>query len=141
VIDTKCIPFEGKLNGYGYGNVIYDGKRMKASRVAWIEMYGPIPDGLVVDHMCHTEAVQQGKCKGGLTCPHRSCVNVNHLRLITQQENIMAGLHNIDNRSHCNQGHRFIKENIMVRKNGKRECAECNRVRARANYAKKKVGV
>jgi len=27
--------------------------------------------------------------------------------------------------------------NIMVRKNGKRECAECNRVRAKANYAKK----
>jgi hypothetical protein len=137
---NNCIKFKGKLNGYGYGTVIYQGKRMKASRVAWIEANGPIPSGLVVDHTCHNEAIKQGKCKGGITCEHRACINLDHLRLITQQENIMSGLHNIDNRSHCNQGHPFIKENIMVRFNGKRECAECNRVRARANYLKK-VGV
>jgi hypothetical protein len=136
---TDCIYFQGNLNGYGYGNTILDGKRMKASRAAWIKTNGAIPIGLVVDHLCHTEAVLRGECEGGITCKHRSCINVDHLRLITQQENVMAGLHNIDNRSHCNQGHPFIKENIMVRKSGKRECAECNRVRARANYAKKKV--
>lgn len=136
---TDCIPFNGSLNGYGYGNAILNGKTMKASRAAWIEAYGPIENGLVVDHMCHTEAVNRGECAGGITCKHRACVNVEHLRLITQQENILTGLHCIDNRSHCNQGHPFIKENIMVRKNGKRECAECNRVRARANYVKSKV--
>jgi hypothetical protein len=136
---TNCIPFKGGLNGYGYGNTILNGKKMKASRAAWIKVNGDIPPGLVVDHVCHTEAVLRGECKGGITCKHRSCVNVNHLRLITQQENVMAGLHNIDNRSHCNQGHVF-EGNIMVRKNGKRECAECNRERARRNYANRKVG-
>lgn len=136
---TNCIYFNRPLNGYGYGLVNINGRKIKAHRAAWIEANGPIPEGLVVDHICHTEAVLNGKCKGGITCKHRSCINVDHLRLITQQENVMAGLHSIDNRSHCNQGHPFIKENIMVRKSGKRECAECNRVRARANYAKKKV--
>jgi hypothetical protein len=63
-------------------------------------------------------------------------VALDHLRVVTQQENVMAGLHNIDNRTHCNQGHTF-EGNIMVRKNGKRECAECNRVRSRVNYRKK----
>ena len=112
---------------------------MMAHKLVWIQANGPIPKGMVVDHICHTEAVAKGECKGGWSCEHRSCVNLEHLRLITQRENVMAGIHNIDNRSHCNQGHPFVKENIMVRKNGKRECAECNRERARMNYANKKV--
>ena len=119
----------------GYGQTFYKGKLMRAHRVAWIKVNGEIPEGLVIDHTCHNPK----KCKGGVTCPHRACVNVEHMRLVTQRENIMAGRHNIDNRSHCNQGHPFIKENILIRKNGHRECAECNRVRARAAYQRKKV--
>ena len=137
---TECILTKAyeSLNGYGK-YMIVNGKSHRAHRGAWIKAYGAIPKGMVIDHVCHNEAVERGECEGGITCIHRACINPEHLRLVTQQENIMAGLHNIDNRSHCNQGHPFIKENIMVRKNGKRECAECNRVRARANY-RKKVG-
>lgn len=129
-------------NGYGQANIIgTSGKHMNAHRWVWIQANGPIPQGMVVDHICHSEAVAKGECVGGWECKHRACVNLKHLRLITQQENVMAGLHSIDNRSHCNQGHPFIKENIMVRKNGRRECAECNRIRARNNYAKKMARV
>lgn len=134
---TDCVYFDRPLNGYGYGIVFIDGRMMKAHRAAWIEVNGPIPEGLVVDHMCHTEAVQRGECEGGRGCKHRACLNVEHLRLITQRDNIMAGLHNIDNRTYCNQGHLF-EGNIMVRKNGRRECAECNRVRSRRNWANRK---
>jgi hypothetical protein len=124
-------------NGYGQANIKgTSGKHMNAHRWVWIEVNGPIPDGMVVDHICHTEALIKGECKGGWSCPHRSCVNLNHLRLISQQENVVTGRHSINNRTHCNKGHSF-EGNIMVRKNGKRECAECNRVRAKANYAKK----
>jgi hypothetical protein len=98
-------------------------KAIKAHRAAWMLVNGPVPEGMVLDHICR----------------NRACINLDHLRVVTQQENIMAGLHNIDNRSHCNQGHLF-EGNIMVRKSGKRECGECNRVRSRANWAKKKVG-
>lgn len=122
-------------NGYGQANIVgTSGKHMNAHRWVWIQANGPIPDGMVVDHTCHNPK----ECVGGWECEHRSCVNLKHLRLITQKENINAGKHNIDNRSHCNQGHPF-EGNIMVRKNGKRECAECNRVRARAAYARKKA--
>ena len=122
-------------NGYGQANIKgTSGKHMNAHRWVWIEANGPIPDGMIVDHICHTEALDS--CVGGWDCKHRSCVNLDHLRLISQKENIITGLHNINNRSHCKQGHPF-EGNIMVRKSGKRECAECNRVRARANYAKK----
>lgn len=136
---TDCILWHKSIRDTGYGQVWHNNKIMKAHRVAWMQVHGEIPAGMVVDHICHNEAVERGECKGGYTCVHRACVNVEHLRLTTQTKNVMAGLVNIDNRSHCNQGHPFIKENIMIRKNGKRECAECNRVRARRNYAKSKV--
>jgi hypothetical protein len=136
---TKCILVKSYASTNGYGNLIVDGKNYRAHRGAWIRAYGAIPKGMVVDHMCHNEAVQRDECEGGITCVHRACINPEHLRLVTQRENVMAGKHSIDNRSHCNQGHLFIKENIMTRKNGHRECAECNRVRARAVWAKKKV--
>ena len=120
---TNCIHPNSKSRSNGYAFMYYPPKRkaIKAHRAAWMLTNGPVPEGMVLDHICRD----------------RACINLEHLRVITQQENIMAGLHNIDNRSHCNQGHPFIKENIMIRKNGKRECAECNRVRSRANWAKK----
>lgn len=134
---TDCIFIPASLGRNGYAQLFYQGKNQRAHRVVWMKAYGPIPTNLVIDHTCHDPK----ECEGGITCKHRACINLEHLRLTTQQKNIMAGLHNIDNRSHCNQGHPFIKENIMVRKNGKRECAECNRERSRRNWANRKVGV
>lgn len=133
---TDCILVKSYLSTNGYGYIMVNGKSYRAHRGTWIKANGKIPAGMVVDHICHNEAVKRGECEGGITCTHRACVNLDHLHLVTQSENILAGLHSIDNRSHCNQGHPFIKENIMIRKNGNRECAECNRVRSRRNYAK-----
>ena len=121
---ADCINWDKSIRDTGYGQTFFRGKVMRAHRVAWIKANGEIPDGMVIDHMCR----------------NRACVNVEHLRVVTQRENIIAGLHNIDNRTHCNQGHLF-EGNIMVRANGSRECAECNRVRSKVNYAKKKAGV
>lgn len=120
---NNCIEAKTSTIVNGYRKLWWNKKNVRAHRWAWELINGPIPEGKVIDHICR----------------NRACVAIDHLRLVTQRENIMAGLRNIDNRSHCNQGHPFIKENIMIRKNGKRECAECNRVRARANY-RKKVG-
>lgn len=120
---TDCIIPDKPIQKNGYTYTEYKGKTRGTHRIEWIKANGEIPDGLVVDHLCR----------------NRACINLEHLRLVTQRENIMAGSHSIDNRSHCNQGHPFIKENIMVRKNGWRECAECNRVRSKAVYARKKA--
>lgn len=114
-----CIESKKGITKNGYSR-IRRGKMVQAHRWVWELINGPIPANMVIDHMCS----------------NRKCVALDHLRLVTQKENIMAGKHSIDNRSHCNQGHSF-KENLTIRSNGKRECAECNRVRARAYYAKK----
>jgi hypothetical protein len=118
---TNCIESKKSITSNGYSRIRVNDKNIQAHRWAWELVNGQIPDEFVIDHICR----------------NRKCVLPEHLRMVTQQKNIMAGLHNIDNRSHCNQGHPFVKENIMIRKSGKRECAECNRTRARANYAKK----
>ena len=118
---TDCIESKKGITTNGYSRIRINNKNIQAHRWVWELVNGQIPEGFVIDHICR----------------NRKCVLPEHLRMITQQENIMAGLHNIDNRSNCNQGHPFVKENIMIRKSGKRECAECNHIRARANYAKK----
>jgi hypothetical protein len=118
---NDCIESKKGITTNGYSRIRINGKKIQSHRWVWELLNGPIAEDMVVDHMCS----------------NRKCILPSHLRVVTQQENIMAGKHNIDNRSHCNQGHPFNKENIMVRKNGKRECAECNRIRARASYRKK----
>ena len=69
--DPAHIIWTGALDGRGYGNLHVNGRMARAHRYAWERERGPIPDGMVIDH----------------TCWERSCVNVDHLRLATPQEN------------------------------------------------------
>lgn len=66
-----CWYWRGAMYRGGYGVFVGDGCRWSAHRFAWSEVYGPIPDGMVVDHICHTPA----------------CVNPDHLRLATRKQN------------------------------------------------------
>ncbi|WP_327747989.1 HNH endonuclease signature motif containing protein [Streptomyces europaeiscabiei] len=59
----------------GYGQFKLNGRSVLAHRVAWTLRHGPIPDGLVVDHVY---------LRG---CRSKRCVNVAHLELVTQEEN------------------------------------------------------
>lgn len=132
---NECIIWDMSLKSSGYGQVWVDGKNQVAHRVAWQALYGEIPQGKYLDHECHNEAARNGTCKGG-NCQHRKCINPNHLRLTTPQENTLAGLHSVATRGGFKCGHEMIEANIMTRKDGRRECAECNRQRAKANYRK-----
>lgn len=133
---TDCIIFEGKHRFGGYGVVNSSDGTKRAHRLAWEEKYGPIPKGMVVDHVCHNEAAARGECIGGVDCQHRACINTDHLRLATASENVLSGMHSVDVKPSCPQGHSYKNpRNIMVRKNGVRECAECNRERSRRNWA------
>ena len=67
---SDCIVWTGGTIG-GYGRLRVNGRMVYAHRYAWERERGPIPDGMVIDHVCH----------------ERSCVNVDHLRLATPQEN------------------------------------------------------
>lgn len=92
-----------------------------AHRVAWFLAHGPIPDGLTVDHACHTA---DPSCAGGEGCLHRRCTNPDHLALVTPVQNtsLAAG-----RKSHCVRGHEFTEENTYLTPGGSRHCRICGR--------------
>lgn len=66
-----CWIWVGAVTSRGYGTQ-HDGTRMqRAHRLAYEEIYGAIPSGMIVDHICF----------------ERRCVNPLHLRLVTTKQN------------------------------------------------------
>lgn len=56
-----------------------------AHRWSYAHFVGPVPEGLQLDHLCHTR--ERETCPGGKKCPHRRCVNPAHLEPVTQLVN------------------------------------------------------
>ena len=68
---SGCVVWTGVTNSGGYGQLAAYGRMVYAHRFAWEQINGPIPAGMFIDHTCYV----------------RSCVNTDHLRLATPQEN------------------------------------------------------
>ncbi len=49
---------------------------------------GPIPEGYVIDHTCHSNDLS---CPGDDTCPHRRCLNPDHLEAVPTKTNLLRG--------------------------------------------------
>ena len=117
---SDCIIWTRARNNRGYGVVWRDGKVRLAHRVAWFDRYGRWPtDGLVLDHICNVKA----------------CVNVDHLREVTNRENILRSprspMNTIRASALCRNGHPY-DDRTVVDRNGWRVCAECADRRRRA---------
>lgn len=120
-----CWIYTGQHDRYGYGKHRASGGRWVAPhRVAYEALVGPIPKGLVIDHLCRV----------------RDCCNPAHLEPVTNRENTMRGETIAARRAaqtHCVNGHVLDGDNVYLRpKTGTRTCKECSRVRARAYKAK-----
>jgi hypothetical protein len=75
VQNGDCVEWMGPFNGSGYGITTHllGGARKtgRTHRIMWEIEHGPIPAGLVVDHVCR----------------NRKCLNTSHLRIVTPYVN------------------------------------------------------
>ncbi len=71
----------------GYGTFRFNGRVESAHRASYQLFVGPIPEGLHIDHKCHIPEM----CLGGPDCPHRACVNAEHMEPVPCIENIRRG--------------------------------------------------
>ena len=107
---------------YGHGKFMRGDKNLKAHRVAWELLIGPIPEGMTIDHLCRVPA----------------CVNPAHLEPVTLAENVRR---QGAAKTHCPQGHPLSGDNLYRNpRNGHRMCRTCRRAHDRNSKAKRRNG-
>jgi hypothetical protein len=118
-----CWLWTGHCDPCGYG-VFQDGDRkIGAHRWSHMAFSGPIPDDMEIDHLCR----------------ERSCVNPDHLEVVTHAENIRRAAPATKGR--CVNGHEYTPENTYIRPGkaeGRRDCRACIRERVK-RYQKRKA--
>lgn len=123
--ENGCIVWKPVTRSDAYGQVAVDGRRYPAHRWIYLTTVGPIPGGLVLDHLCR----------------ERRCVNVEHLEVVTERVNLLRGVgasaRNLV-KTHCKNGHEFTEENTQRRKDG-RYCRTCARYFARRGYQERRT--
>ena len=153
VQENGCWKFTGFIGNHGYGMLSIDGKEGSTHRLSYKIFKGQIPKGRIIDHKCHDPE----KCHGGPTCPHRRCVNPEHLELSTHKENtskerscrslgsyewqakgLAASLERRRLLTHCIRGHEFTPENTAISKRGQRGCKKCAKEYHEKHYVRKR---
>jgi hypothetical protein len=107
-----CWVWQASMQG-GYGRLNMHGRKVFAHRLAWECRFGPVPDGLELDHLCRNKA----------------CCNPDHLEPVTHTANVGRGLNGVL-RTHCARGHELAGANLCVQAGGRRRCRICQRERS-----------
>lgn len=122
----ECWPWRASRyrTGYGRFGVGPASSRVQTSahRVAFDLANGPIPEGLVVDHICAV----------------RECVNPRHLQVLTNAANILRGTGPTAvnaRKTSCMRGHAFDDTNTGRNTFGNRFCRTCEALRVAGELA------
>lgn len=136
---TDCRRWLGAHDRKGYGKIGNGHGWEFVHRVAFEDAYGPIPNGLQIDHV---------RARG---CRFRDCWEITHLEAVTPAENLSRGDGPSATRAyyqaqtHCKHGHPLSGGNLyrFVNRRGDecRGCRECRRDNSRRHQAAKSGGL
>jgi len=129
--ECGCWVWGNSLKGSGYAQVGYGNRTsVAAHRVAYELKFGPVPEGLELDHKCRVPC----------------CINPDHLEPVTHKVNMLRGALPAIAReqvkrfhegkraqTHCKRGHEFTTVNTHIGKSGSRFCLECRKSRRSRN--------
>lgn len=111
VTPSGCWHWPGAVNSRGYASISTGtGRTGSVHRLAVIVRDGAIGEGMQIDHTCHDSRCQ------ARPCPHRRCVNPDHLAQVTPGENVRRKHED----ARCRYGHP-----LTTRPDGARRCATC----------------
>lgn len=111
VTESGCWEWNGFRRHTGHGTISVDGHVRFTHRVAYEFFIGPIPQCLVLDHVCMNPP----------------CFNPDHLQPVTLAINTMRGespFARNARKTHCIRGHEFTPENT-IRTKRQRICRIC----------------
>jgi len=97
-----CWEMTGARCPLGYQYFYFNGRIGRAHRYSYRLLVGPIPEGLVLDHLCRNPP----------------CVNPSHLEAVTTGENTRRGYLSQNGqrnreKTHCKRAHPFSDENTV----------------------------
>lgn len=126
--DAGCLVWLGATTGRGYAQIKLgpeDGKRLVyVHRWSYEHHFGPIPNGLEVDHLCRNTL----------------CVKPEHLEAVTPQVNFLRSANPAvlnARKTHCIHGHPLTPENVYTSDLGYRQCRPCTQRRSRETHLRK----
>lgn len=136
-----CLTWNACTSDGGYGRFKNQDSVLVYSHVwAWETVHGrAVADGHDVDHQCHNYEM----CTLGRACPHRACVNADHLQEITKHENWARSNTPSAQRArqtHCSGCGASLmpgSPHLYLTPDGRRECRRCQARRDRAYRARK----
>ncbi|WP_460986359.1 HNH endonuclease signature motif containing protein [Sphingobium sp. TomTYG75] len=112
----------------GYGNFSIMNKNIRAHRVSYIIHKGPIPEGMVIDHLCRNPC----------------CVNPHHLEAVTSGVNSLRGTGapaQNAKQEQCKAGHPYNEKNTRTNRKGRRICRPCQSAWLRQYRAGKRAAL
>lgn len=132
-----CWFWSAGIHQSGYGVFRVNGKQLYAHRYSYTLHKGAIPDGLILDHVCHGEDTS---CISGNRCLHRRCVRPDHLEAVPFAVNVHRGntlAAGNAAKTHCPAAHAYNQANTALTTEGWRVCLACRRNRDRKKHAEK----
>lgn len=120
-----CWLWQAGTNKLGYGRYGRGGRTAGvafAHRAAWEFTYGPVPEGVELDHLCRTPG----------------CVRPDHLEPVAHGENVRRGRAS-NTSGWCRSGrHPWVAGNLVLENGGSvRRCRPCRDERERARTARR----